>query len=364
MTEATKAENGDRETGSEDPPPEAMAGMQRLMDHFAGYFAVSVLGLGHRAGLLAALLDRGGTASDIAARAGAHERSAQEWLAALTAAGYVSHADGVFSLVEGQDAVFRPGLLPFDVTVFLEFQEKFGALMGQVAAAMRDGTGVPYSAYQPEFGVLQDRLNGPLYEQFLIPDFIASADGLTERLEAGVDVADMGCGGGQALCLLAGAFPASRFVGYDIDDSALAIARSRAEERGLDNVRLEHRDAARLDLDAALDVAIAVDAIHDQGAPDAVLAGVARALRPGGVFLMVEPLASGDLDVDAARPTALMAYATSLAHCVQVSLAAGGPGLGAMWGEARAVPMLKAAGFRSVTVHESPADYAVYAAYV
>jgi len=351
-------------TDATTPTPEAMAGMERLMDHFAGYFAVSVLGLGHRAGLLAALLEGGGTAGEIAGRAGAHERSAREWLATLTAAGYVSHDNGFFTLVPGQGAVFRPGLLPFDVTVFLDFQEKFGAMTGQVSAAMRDGTGVPYSAYQPEFSVLQDRLNGPLYEQFLIPDFVVSAEGLTERLEAGVDVADVGCGGGQALCILAAAFPASRFVGYDIDDRALAIARERAEEQGLDNVRVEHRDVADLNLDAALDVAIAVDAIHDQGAPEAVMAGVATALRPGGVFLMVEPLASGELDVDAARPGAVMGYATSLAHCIQVSLAAGGPGLGAMWGQARAVPMLRAAGFETVTVHESPADYSVYTARV
>ncbi|CAA9300056.1 MAG: hypothetical protein AVDCRST_MAG26-4730 [uncultured Chloroflexia bacterium] len=346
------------------PAPQAMAGMQRLMDHFAGYFAVSVLGLGHRSGLLAALLEGGGTAEQIAARAGAHDRSAEEWLAALTAAGYVRHDQGSFSLVEGQDAVFRPGLLPFDVTVFLEFQEKFGGMIGQVATAMREGTGVPYSAYQPEFGRLQDRLNGPLYEQFLISDFVASAQGLVGRLEAGVDVADVGCGGGQALCLLAASFPASRFVGYDIDEGALSIAAARAAERGLGNVGLENRDAARLELDGVLDVVIAVDAIHDQGAPDEVLAAIARALRPGGVLLMVEPLASGELDVDAARPTALMGFATSLSHCVQVSLAAGGPGLGAMWGKSRALPMLRAAGFRTVTTHESPADYLVYAAYV
>lgn len=178
-----------------------------------------------------------------------------------------------------------------------------------------------------------------------------------------MDVADVGCGGGQALCTLAAAFPASRFVGYDIDEGALDVARSRAAELGLDNVRLERRDAANLGVRAAFDVVVAVDTIHDLAAPEAVMAGVVEALRPGGVFLMVEPLASGDLDTDARKPMAVMGFATSLVHCVQVSLASGGPGLGAMWGRARALPMLEAAGFRTVSVHESPADYAVYAAY-
>ena len=77
---------------------------------------------------------------------------------------------------------------------------------------------------------------------------------------------------------------------------------------------------------------------------------------------MVEPLASGDIDTDTQHPMAPMMYATSLGHCVQVSLAAGGPGLGSMWGRSRAVPMLEAAGFRHITVHESPSDNAVYSA--
>jgi hypothetical protein len=135
-------------------------GKQRLMSHLNGYSAIALLSLGHRSGLLAALLEGGGTATEIANRAGTHERSTEEWLAGLTAAGYAHHDDGVFTLVEGRDEVFRPGLLPFDVTILLEVKDKFASLMGQVVDSLRDGKGVPYAACQPEFSAAQDRLNG------------------------------------------------------------------------------------------------------------------------------------------------------------------------------------------------------------
>ena len=364
MTRDTTGDHGGNgETGGEGgPSPAGLAGMERLLGHVNGYFALVVLGLGHRSGLLAALLEGGGTAAELARRAGTHERSTEEWLAAVTAAGYARHDDGVFTLVEGQDEVFRPGLLPFDVTVIFDLQDKFASVLGLVAESLVDGRGVPYSAYQPEFSAAQDRLNEPMYDQYLVDDFLASADGVVARLEEGAQVADIGCGGGKAICLLAARFPRSTFTGYDIDELALGIGRGRAAEAGLDNVGFVVGDAAELDLAHSMDVIIAVDAIHDQGRPEAALRCVARSLRPGGTFVMVEPLASGDLDVDTKHPMAPMMYATSLGHCVQVSLAAGGPGLGSMWGRAKAIPMLEAAGFTDVTVHESPSDNAVYSA--
>jgi ubiquinone/menaquinone biosynthesis C-methylase UbiE len=280
----------------------------------------------------------------------------------MTAAGYACHDKGVFAFVEGQDEVFRPGMLPFDVTVLLEVKDKFATLLGRIADSMRDGKGVPYAAYQPEFSAAQDRLNAPLYEQHLIEDFVASVGGAVEVLDAGAQVADIGCGGGQALTVLAARFPRSSFTGYDIDEDALQIGRVRVAESGLDNVQFVWGDAAGLDLGHSMDLVLAVDAIHDQGRPEDVLRSVLRSLRPTGAFIMVEPLATGDIDADTGRPRAAMAYTSSLGHCVQVSLAAGGPGLGSMWGRAKAIPMLRVAGFREVSVHESPSDHAVYCA--
>lgn len=173
---------------------------------------------------------------------------------------------------------------------------------------------------------------------------------------------DLGCGGGRALCLLAAAYPASRFAGYDLDEPALALGTARAAAEGLCSVDFRRRDVADLGLHAAADVVLAVDAVHDHAAPLQILRAARQALRPGGVLVMVEPTATGDLDQDAKNPMAVMGYATSLSHCIQVSLAEGGPGLGGMWGSAGAHQLLSAAGFSNVTEHHSPSEYTVYAA--
>jgi SAM-dependent methyltransferase len=280
----------------------------------------------------------------------------------MTAAGYLRHESGVFTMPPGQAALFEGGVLPFDPTVLFTFPDVITRVQPDVERSMRDGGGVPYARYQPEFSSAQDAMNGPLYDMFLVQEWIPSVAGLQERLTAGVDVVDIGCGGGRALCRLAAAFPASRFVGYDVDDAALAIGTERAAQEGLSNVRFERKDVADLGATACVDMVLAVDAVHDQAAPERVLQSALRALRPDGVLVMVEPTATGDLDQDVQNPMAVMGYATSLSHCVQVSLAEGGPGLGGMWGSAGAHQLLAAAGFSDVQEHHSPSDYTVYAA--
>lgn len=229
-------------------------GVQRFFGTVTGYMAFQALALAHRSGILSTLRQGPGTAAAIADRAGTHERSTRELLAALTAAGYLRHDAGVFAMPAGQAALFDGAVLPFDPTVLLDVSDVMARVVPDLVRSLRDGAGVPYAAYQPEFSAAQDAMNAPLYAQFLIAEWVASVDGLTERLTAGIDVADVGCGGGRALCLLAARFPASRFTGYDVDDAALALARARALDGGLSNVGFEHRDVAALDLAADLDL--------------------------------------------------------------------------------------------------------------
>jgi 2-polyprenyl-3-methyl-5-hydroxy-6-metoxy-1,4-benzoquinol methylase len=197
---------------------------------------------------------------------------------------------------------------------------------------------------------------------FLLQEWVPAVAGLQQRLTAGAQAVDIGCGGGRALCHLASAFPASQFVGYDLDEAALQIGRARAEEQGLSNIRFERKDVADLGLGSAVDVVLAVDAVHDQAAPEQVLRSARQALRPDGVLVLIEPTATGDLDQDVRKPSAVIGYATSLTHCVQVSLAEGGPALGGMWGSAGARALLASTGYTRVQEHRSPSDYTVYSA--
>jgi hypothetical protein len=341
---------------------QAPGGVERLLEHLDSYFLVAELVAGWRAGLLAALLEGPGTAAAVAARAGAHQRSTAEWLALLCAAGLATHDGGVFTAMPGLEDALDPERLGFDLTVLLEMTEMWPRLMPALSRSLATGCGIPYDAYQPEFTGHVDRLRRPLNERYLVGDWLASVEGLPERLAAGADVADVGCGAGHALVLAAAEWPRSRFVGYELDEGALELGRRRAAERGLGNLRFERRDATRLGLEGALDVALAFDTVHDLPDPRAALAGIRRALRPGGVLVMIESPATGDLDADTSRPGALLAYASSVGHCLQVSLAAGGKGVGNQWGRAAVLADLAGAGFAKVVPHDSPAGLTVYAA--
>ena len=72
------------------------------------------------------------------------------------------------------------------------------------------------------------------------------------------------------------------------------------------------------------------DAVHDQARPDLMLAGIAAALRPGGVYLCGEPAASSVFAENLDHPLGLFLYTVSCMHCVTVYLAEGAMGLGIM----------------------------------
>jgi len=187
------------------------------------------------------------------------------------------------------------------------------------------GGGVPYSAF-PKFQALMAEDSGAVHDATLIDVALPLVPGLVDRLRDGIDVADVGCGSGHAINLMAEAFPRSRFVGFDISDTGLAAATAEASRKALTTF----------------------DSVHDQAGPDLVLAGIAQALRPAGVYLCVDIAASSKLSDNLDHPLGPFMYTVSCMHCMTVSLAEGGMGLGAMWGEQKAREMLQDAGFKSV----------------
>jgi SAM-dependent methyltransferase len=193
-------------------------------------------------------------------------------------------------------------------------------------------------------------------DRALIDSVLALVDGLPDRLRDGIDVADIGCGSGHAANLIAAAFPASRVTGFDISEAGIKSARAEAAEMGLTNARFDVQDAATFDAPAAFDFVTTFDAVHDQADPAAVLRAIARSLRPEGVYLCVDIQASSELGENLDHPMGPFLYTISTMHCMTVSLAEGGAGLGAMWGEQVAHQMLRDAGFTSVVTRRIPGD--------
>ena len=159
----------------------------------------------------------------------------------------------------------------------------------------------------------------------LVGVVVPLVEGLDARLRAGIDVADVGCGSGHAINVLAREYPASRFVGFDFSEEAIGRANAEARSMGLTNARFELCDAATLDQPEAFDLVTAFDAVHDQAHPGQVLAAIARATRPGGTFLMIDIKASSNVEDNIENPLAPTLYTFSTMHCMT---GVAGPGRG------------------------------------
>ncbi|MFO0797603.1 MAG: class I SAM-dependent methyltransferase [Gemmataceae bacterium] len=335
---------------------EAFAG--KMVGHLNGAAVALMTSLGHRTGLFDALRDQPPlTSPQLAAAAGLSERYVREWLGAMTVGGVVEHdpAANTFTLPAEHAAVLTRGASPTNLAASMQWVGVLGAAEDEVAAAFRHGRGVPYSAYRRFHEVMaeeSDQTTVAALEEHIVP----LVPGLAARLRAGIDVLDVGCGVGRALARLAELFPASRFVGYDAAAEAVEAARQNARQRELRNVRYEARDAAEMCDRASFDLITAFDAIHDQADPAAVLRNVATALRPRGVFLMQDIRACSHVGGNHDLPLGPFVYTVSCMHCMSVSLAAGGAGLGAAWGKELALEMLAAAGFGDVRVEQLPHD--------
>ncbi len=182
------------------------------------------------------------------------------------------------------------------------------------------------------------------------------ADDIVQRLEAGIDVLDAGCGRGAALIALARHFPKSTFTGYDLGADAIGHANAEIKAAGLGNIHFEERDLTGYDEMERFDFITTFDAVHDQKDPQDFLHGLHGALRPGGVYLMQDIGGSARLENNLDFPMAAFLYAVSCLHCTPVSLGQGGAGLGTMWGWETAEAMLKEAGFAEIRRTVLPHD--------
>lgn len=334
---------------------EAFAG--RLFELFTGAALSYLIDVGHRTGLFAAATTGPATSTGLAERAGLNERYVREWLGAMATSGVFEYEPSTATYwLPNEHAACLVGSGPANLAPVAMLTTALGHHVDAVTDAFRHGGGVRYEDYLPELHDVMDALWRPLFDEILVPEVLPLAPGVPELLAAGGRAADVACGTGNAVLVLAAAFPASTFVGYDLDDRALARGRTEAARRGLSNVSFVQADAARLRVEEPFDVVFVFNAVHDQAAPDAVLTRIHDALVPGGTFVMNEPRVSSNLEDNIGNPMAPFTYAISTLHCMTVSLAAGGAGLGTAWGQQTAVRMLADARFGPVTVHDAPGD--------
>jgi len=316
--------------------------------------------IGHRTGLFDAMAGLvPSTSEQIASAANLNERYVREWLAAMVTGGIVEHdpEGGTYRLPPEHAAFLTRAATPDNIAVTAQFIPVLASVEDRIVESFQKGGGVPYSAYTRFHEVMAED-SGQTVVAALTDYILPLVPGLTGLLEAGIDVLDVGCGSGRALDLMARKFPESRFVGYDFSEEAIARARAAAQEHGTTNVRFEVKDVATLDEEARYNLITTFDAIHDQSKPAKVLERIAAALRDDGVYLMQDIAGSSHLHNNLDHPLGPFMYTVSTMHCMTVSLAQGGAGLGTMWGEEKAKEMLRKAGFGEVEVERLPHDIA------
>ena len=306
-----------------------------------------MLKIGDDLGLFEAAAEGPATSLQLAERAGLQERYVREWLGAMVTGGIFEYdaASGTYTLPP-EHASLLTGI--DNVTAFAHRTVLFTKHLPAVTEAFKHGGGVPYTAFRPDFTTFQNLGSRRRHDRFLLNNYLPAVPGLTERLSRGLRACDVGCGTGHAANLMAQAFPASTFVGYDIGRDAIDSACEEAGECGLNNASFEVQDALTFPTEPKFDLITAFDAIHDQVDPQGVLNRIRAALAPEGTFLMLDIKASSNLEDNVGTSLAPSIYSVSVMHCMTVSLAHGGAGLGTAWGEQLACKMLAEAGFTRV----------------
>lgn len=319
----------------------------RAVGDLAAAYGGVMVSLGDKLGLYKAMAGAGPiSAKELAARAACAERYVREWLNAQAAGGYVGyHAasdtyelspEQALALADEDSPVFIP--TAWNVPASMWFDEE------KAIEAFRTGGGVAWGEHDGRLhhGVAAFYRNG--YRSSLVSAWLPALEGVVERLEAGISVADVGCGYGHSTVLMGEAFPRSRFSGFDVHRDSIDAAQRLAAGAGLSG-RVTFEVGRATDYPGAYGLICFFDCLHDLGDPVAAIRHAGEALAPGGTVLVVEPFAADRVE-DNLSPVARLYYAASTTICCAHAISEGGElVLGAQAGEARIGELFREAGF-------------------
>lgn len=336
--------------------PERLKHFQALtFAQLQGAMTAAMVSLGDRLGLYRALAAAGApmTTAELAAATGLHERWVREWAGNQGAA-------GLLDVATADAPQLRVAITPEAVAVLAdERTDTFGAgefaqlpaLLGALddtAQSFRTGIGHTYDHLGSAAPDSSERGFEIWHRHHLVPEVIDAIDGLSERLAVGGRAADVGCGAGGAVLILAAAFPATTVTGYDISTMSLARAEQRRAERGLANAAFHNAAEQGLPDDGSLDFVSTFDCLHDMTDPAAIAGAIRRALGPDGVWLIAEIKALDSFEQNVAKnPMTAMMYGISVLSCMASALSEpGGAGFGTLGlSESRVRALVETAGF-------------------
>lgn len=326
--------------------------MGKMVGDMGAAMSGALVIVGAKLGLYRALAEGGPMNSEeLAKRTDLSERYVREWLAAQAASGFVDYdaEKGTFSMSPEQEMALADEDSPVYVASAYELIASAYIDEPKISEAFRTGKGVGWHEHHECLFRGTERFFRPGYRANLVQAWLPALEGVVPKLEAGAEVADIGCGAGASTIIMAQAFPNSHFTGYDYHVPSIERAKQATREAGgADNLDFEVALAKDVEEDEKLDLVACFDCLHDMGDPVGVARHVRETLKDDGTFMLVEPFANDSLK-DNLNPVGRMYYAASTMICTPGSLAQEvGLGLGAQAGEAKLTEVLKEAGFSRV----------------
>jgi 2-polyprenyl-3-methyl-5-hydroxy-6-metoxy-1,4-benzoquinol methylase len=325
-----------------------------------------MLSIGHRVGLFDTMVSLPpSTSKQIALASNLNERYTREWLAAMVVGKILNYdpSNDLYFLPTEKAELLTRNTKTYNFAASMQWIPILGQVEDEIVNCFKEGGGVPYSSYKRFHEVMEEE-SAQTVLSVLFESIIPLVPQLEDRLKKGIKVLDIGCGSGRVMNMMANQFPLSKFTGYDISEEAIKNAQSQSLINGTKNVDFKVKDVSKIldpSTNLSFDLITAFDAIHDQAEPATVLTNIVSLLKPDdGIFLMQDILSSSLLKNNIDHPLGIFLYTISCLHCMSVSLAQDGRGLGAMWGKEKAVEMLKEAGFTKVDVKQLSHDFQNY----
>lgn len=321
---------------------------ERLLRDNAAAIRSILCYIGDKLGLFRALQESGRTTpAEFAVKTGMNERYLREWLGAMVAAEYAMYdpQSETYWLLPEQAAFLADENNPMFSGSMFQFTKALWEVAPAVTDCFTRGGGVPHSGQSRDMDCATQRYSSLFFRFHLVQEWIPKS-GLESRLKAGSRVADIGCGHGESVLTLAHAYPKCDVWGYDNFAPVIENARETARQQGINNAHFEAKAAEGIAEKHSFDLITTIDVIHDMADPLGGMRSIHQLLKPDGAFLMVEMNVSDRLEENI-NPFASMLYSISTLYCMTVSLAEGGPGIGACMGERRARTLAVQAGFSS-----------------
>jgi SAM-dependent methyltransferase len=320
----------------------------RAVDEVGATLNTALVVMGDKLGLYRALAGAGPLSpAELAHRTGISERYAQEWLNEQAAGGYIDYDpdSGRYVLPPEQTVALTDESSPAYLPGF--FQIALGSVLDspRITQVAKTGDGLGWHDHVRDVHEGCERFFRTGYNAHLVAEWLPALEGVVAKLQTGAKVADVGCGHGASTVLMAQAFPASRFVGFDYYQGSIDTAAQRAAVAGVgDRVIFELATAASYP-GKDYDLVTMFDCLHDMGDPAGAARHVRESLAPDGAWMIVEP-AAGDRVEDNLNPIGRAFYGFSTLLCTPSSLAQDvGLALGAQAGEARIRAVVTSAGF-------------------